>query len=92
MNDIGRCPRCHKFLIAEQLETHKCEIPFKHVKEIYVDWITNCDKDVNDDIVYVAMGLDGNLYRLIHCKHNPPHNVVSRWLTRKDMSHEDNST
>ena len=38
MNDVGRCPRCNKFLIAEQEKSHKCEIQIKGVKDIYLDW------------------------------------------------------
>ena len=73
MNDVGRCPRCNKFLIAEQKETHRCSVPIREVKEILLDWINDGVQNEDEDTVQVAMGLDGVLYRLILCKHNPPH-------------------
>jgi hypothetical protein len=80
MKDIGRCPRCDRFLIAEQVETHRCTIPINDVKEIYLDWMNDGVQNENEDVVHVAMGLDGILYRLILCKHNPPHNIKHNWI------------
>jgi hypothetical protein len=71
--NVGRCSRCHKFVIAEQRETHRCTLDIKRVEEIYLDWIIDPVQNENEDSVRVAMGLDGVLYRLIECKHNPPH-------------------
>jgi hypothetical protein len=73
MLNIGRCPRCHKFLVAEEVYSHSCEIEFKGVKEILVDHCYSTGKDGNLDTVFIAKGLDGFLYRLVVCKHNPPH-------------------
>jgi len=91
MSDVGRCPRCHKFPIAEQRETHHCTIPLKGVKEIVLDWIIDGIQNEDEDTVQVAMGLDGFLYRLILCKHNPPHTsrTPSDECLRKDKSDED---
>jgi len=75
MMNAGRCPRCHKFLIEEQRETHSCQISVGDVQEIVLDYMTDGCKDENGDIVKVAWGLDGILYRLILCKHNPPHST-----------------
>jgi len=71
--DIGRCPRCSRFLIAENLATHDCKVPLKGVREVVLDWIIDGVQNEDEDLVQVAMGLDGFLYRLILCKHNPPH-------------------
>jgi len=73
MMNAGRCPRCHKFLIAEQKETHTCQVSVNDVQEIVLDYVTEGTRDENGDLVRVAWGLDHILYRLIICKHNPPH-------------------
>jgi len=80
MSDIGRCPRCNRFLIAEQRQGHHCRVSIRKVEEIILDWMNEGVQDENEDVVHVAMGLDGILYRLILCKHNPPH-VAKRNFT-----------
>lgn len=76
--NIERCERCKQFIIAEQRDFHKCNLRVKAVKEIYLDWLNQPVQNLNQDSVLVAMGLDGYLYRLILCQHNPPHSLESR--------------
>ena len=73
--NLGRCPRCHRFLIGEEFSHHQCEITCNAVKEIVLDWITDRVEDHNRDTVLVGTGLDGIYYRLVVCKHNPPHST-----------------
>lgn len=78
MNDIenvGRCPRCSRAIIGEQLGSHKCNIAVKGAETILLDWIADGFTDENDDYVRMAQGLDGTLYELVLCKHNPPHST-----------------
>jgi len=74
LENAGRCPRCHAFVIAEQLATHTCRIPTKGAKRIFLDWLdTDSFLNQNGDSVRMAKGLNGTLYSLVVCKHNPPH-------------------
>jgi len=80
LKNVGRCPRCRKFLIAEEYELHKCD--FRDVgirgKEIILGHMTDCGLNRNGDRVTLAWSIDGVLYRLIECKHNPPHRTRPR--------------
>jgi len=78
MNDIenvGRCPRCNKAIIGEQLASHRCDISIKGAETIFLDWIADGFTDENDDYVRMAQDLDGTLLELVLCKHNPPHST-----------------
>ena len=75
VENAGRCPRCQTFVIAEQLASHKCNIPIKGAEAIFLDWIADGFTDENDDYVRMAKGLNGTLYELVLCKHNPPHSA-----------------
>lgn len=75
--NVGHCGRCGQFLIAEEESTHKCVIPFQGMKEVFLDWIGTTFTDQNLDTVTMAKGLDGYLYSLIVCPHNPPHSIES---------------
>jgi hypothetical protein len=90
LENTGRCPRCNSFVIAEQRASHKCSIAIRNAKTIWLDWISDGYTDQNDDFVRNAVGVDGTLYGLVLCKHNPPHSLESRWLTGKDESRQDN--
>ena len=74
--NIGRCPRCHKLLIQEEMQDHKCDfgdIETVGAKELFVDHVTDLGINRDSDHTHLAWGLDGILYRLVECKHNPPH-------------------
>jgi hypothetical protein len=76
VENAGRCPRCKKFIIGEQLASHECEIEIKGAAgPIFLDWMGDGFMDENEDYVRMATGLDGILYQLILCKHNPPHSA-----------------
>ena len=80
--NLGRCPRCHKFMIEEESRSHKCDfrdIELSDGKELFIDHITDIGRNRNDDHVSLAWGLDGTLYRLVECKHNPPHSTKRKF-------------
>jgi hypothetical protein len=79
-NNAGRCPRCNTFVIAEQVHNHKCKVELKGVREVFLEsWVMHDHKDENDDSLSVAMGLDGYMYRLVLCAHNPPHSAKRKF-------------
>jgi phage FluMu protein Com len=39
MMNVGRCPRCHKFLVAEEEKSYLCVIPCQGAKSIFFDHI-----------------------------------------------------
>jgi len=81
IEDVGRCQRCGKFLIAEEFDSHKCDIKISDVKEIVVDHYHEFSQpDPEGHRLILAQGLDGVQYWLVECKHNPPHN------TRRDFT------
>jgi len=81
IENTGRCPRCRTFITSEQMTSHNCSIPIKHGATIWLDWMADGFTDENDDYVRMATGLDGTLFELVTCKHNPPHSLESQWLT-----------
>jgi hypothetical protein len=79
--NVGRCPRCGKFIVEEQWEVHQCDfrdIEFNSAKEVLVDRMSDSGQNRNGDHVHLAWGLDGIFYRLVECKHNPPHRSTKR--------------
>jgi hypothetical protein len=91
--NIGRCPKCNQFLVGEERASHICKLrPERWVEEIYFNGITDSSSNEDQDQVRVGFGLDGKYYRLVVCKHSPPHSLKSRWLTGKDESRQGNST
>jgi hypothetical protein len=77
-SNVGKCPRCHRVLIAEQVSSHYCCIPTSGAKTIFLDWLDEDFTDENDDQVRLGKGLDGTLYSFVLCKHNPPHSNQNR--------------
>jgi hypothetical protein len=74
--NVGRCRRCHAFIISGQ--KHVCDfrnIELQGCEEIFVDHITDSGKSRDGDHIFLAWGLNGTLYRLAVCKHNPPHST-----------------
>ena len=62
------------FLIGEDLEHHTCKLPFGGIRTITIDHYYEMHTlDADGHKVVVAKGLDGYLYQLVICKHNPPH-------------------
>jgi hypothetical protein len=78
MENLGRCPRCHRFMIAEQQNDHVCEfsdLPLYGCEELVLHRLTDSGNEKNGDHVYLAWGINGILYRLLVCEHNPPHST-----------------
>jgi len=68
-----KCERCGKTSISEEFEKHDCTITTYKVQEIGItNWFEG-KTDENGDKVLMAHGLNGILYRLVKCSHNPPH-------------------
>jgi hypothetical protein len=84
--NAGRCPRCNKFLIAEQEKDHACDISVGNVREIVLDYMTDGMQDENGDVIRVGWGLDHVLYRLIVCRHNPPHRTKRKFTDPNDQT------
>jgi hypothetical protein len=76
LENLGRCPRCNKFMVQEEWNSHQCDfhnLDLTSATELVMDTITDLRVNRNGDHVYVAWGLDRVFYRLVECKHNPPH-------------------
>lgn len=74
MTNIIRCQRCEKNFILEEFSGHDCHPYFKDVQSILIDYYFVAPKiDKNGDKVIIVKGLNGILYRLVKCPHNPPH-------------------
>ena len=92
--NVGRCPRCQRYMIEEESRTHTCdftEIELKGAKEIVLDHVTDLGQNKVGDHVRLGWGLDAVLYRLVECKHNPPH-ATKRKFTGCGTKQEGNST
>ena len=73
MNEITKCERCQKSFINEEFSGHLCSPRSKRLQEIGIDRIFEPVINENNDKVYMVNGLNGVLYRLVQCIHNPPH-------------------
>jgi hypothetical protein len=76
LENLGRCPRCRKFMVQEEWSNHQCDfhdIELTGVSELVMDTMNDLRLDRNGDHVYIAWALDGVFCRLVECKHNPPH-------------------
>jgi hypothetical protein len=86
--NVGRCKRCRRFMIAEDSTSHVCnfeELPIERCQEIVLDRLSDSGKESNGDHVYLAWGKDNTLYRLLVCEHNPPHSA-NRKFTDDDAN------
>ncbi len=77
--NIGRCPKCGKFLVAEEYPNHLCtgenhqlRNPLLGVRYIGIDHYFE-KREENGDTILIARGLDGYFYRLTQCPHSPSH-------------------
>jgi hypothetical protein len=86
MTNVGRCPRCHKFLVAEEKATHLCRVQCNGAKSIFFDCIDDPIQNDDGDTVRIGVGLDGYYYRLVVCKHNPPHSAKRRFTDPNDQT------
>ena len=67
------CERCKKQFIDEELEDHLCDPITTNAQEIGIDYILDPELNENGDKIHIAKGLNGILYRLVECPHNPTH-------------------
>lgn len=67
------CGRCKKEFIEEEFENHVCTPRATEIQEIGIDYILKGKTNENGDLVWMVKGLNGILYRLVECIHNPPH-------------------
>lgn len=67
------CERCKKQFIDEEFYNHVCTPRATEVQEIGIDYLFKGETNENGDLVYMAKGLNGIIYRLVECLHNPPH-------------------
>ena len=78
--NIKECERCRKTMIEEEFPNHVCTPYLTGIKEIIIDYFyETVTKDGDRKIV--AFGLDGRIYDLIQCRHNPLHKSKNPNLT-----------
>lgn len=73
MNNIVNCERCKKSFIEEEYGNHNCSPITTRLQEIGIDRMYGSVTNENGDKVHIAKGLNGIMYRLVECTHNPPH-------------------
>src|SRR3989344_1545455 len=73
MRKTMNCKRCKKHFIDEEFDNHLCTPIPKKIQEIGIDYIFKGNSDQNGDTIHIAKGLNGILYRLVECSHNPTH-------------------
>lgn len=79
MMNAGRCPRCNTFLIAEDVANHRCKMRLQGITTVMIHDYFETHADRQGHKILFAKGLDGYLYRLIMCKHKPPHATKRRF-------------
>lgn len=73
MNNTVYCERCKKQFIDEEFSSHFCDPITTNIQEIGIDYLLDSEIDEHGDQVHIAKGLNGILYRLVECSHNPSH-------------------
>jgi hypothetical protein len=63
-DNLLKCNICGTYLSIEDVDLHKCDIPFKGVKSIPIAFFFKKEID-STNVIIVAKGLDGVLYKLI---------------------------
>ena len=87
MNNIVMCLRCQRTYVSEEYDHHICSPNLINVKEIMVDYYSETKNEYGDQLI-LAKGLDGVLYRLVHCKHIPLHEIEP---SNRDLTGEKNN-
>jgi hypothetical protein len=59
--------------IDEEYDEHACSPLTTKLQEIGLDQMYGSCINEDNDLVYMAKGLNGIIYRLVQCTHNPPH-------------------
>lgn len=73
MKNVSKCSRCSKDLISEEFNEHVCNAPYLGIIELGINYWFEGKSDKNGDQIFIVKGLDGMIYRLVKCSHNPPH-------------------
>ena len=68
-----KCERCKRQFIDEEFNDHFCMPETIKAQEIGIDYILEPELNENGDKIHIAKGLNGILYRLVECPHNPTH-------------------
>jgi hypothetical protein len=90
LNDIFKCNRCKRILIAEEFEKHKCTPKLESVISIDFDYYY-ITKDKMDREEIVIKGMDGNLYSFVKRENKPSDKVAFYLSPSNDMLHRDDS-
>jgi hypothetical protein len=61
-------------------------MPCQGALSTFFDHIHSAIEDDNGDTVRVGKGLDGYYYRLVVCKHNPPHSPKRKFTDPNDQT------
>ena len=80
MNKTVKCERCNKQFIDEEFSDHLCTPETIKAQEIGIDYILAPELNENGDKVHIAKGLNGILYRLVECPHNPTHTNLDQTI------------
>lgn len=64
MNDLVKCSRCKKTLIAESFREHNCSTPTRDVRTIMIDFHTTTKDEMGREVI-LAQAMDGTLLRLV---------------------------
>ena len=67
------CQRCNRIFIEEEFNDHTCTPLITNIQEIAIDYIFEGETNQNGDKIHIVKGLNGILYHLVKCSHNPPH-------------------
>ena len=87
------CPRCDLEMIAEEYRSHNCIGEFRGTKTIPISYYYEAGLDKNEDMILMMISDDGFIYRMIHCRHKIPHNLLDVPTSNTEkMSHQSNST
>ena len=64
MNDLVKCSRCRKTLIAESFRDHDCSSTYRDVKTIIIDFHTKTKDEFGREMI-LAKTMDGTMLRLV---------------------------
>ena len=88
-----KCERCRQTFIEEEFDEHLCTPITTKTQEIGIDYIFEGEIDQNGDKVHIAKGLNGIIYRLVVCPHNPTHtNTHPTTFDSEEIRHRFDST
>ena len=83
---MPHCERCRKQFIDEEFSSHHCDPLTIKLQEIGIHQMYGSTTDKNNDKVYIAKGLNGIMYRLVECSHNPTHTNLAVTLFENEVA------